>query len=109
MGTAGVITWSLEAKGKLFHSGLPHQGMNAMEMGMDALKEVQKRFYEDFPSTDKEKEYNFVCGSTMKPTNIEGSVNGLNQIPPWVKISGDVRLSPFYEMKEVNFLITICD
>jgi len=37
----------------------------------------------------------------MKPTRIESSTNGLNQIPPWVKISGDVRLSPFYEMKDL--------
>ncbi|EQC26966.1 acetylornithine deacetylase, partial [Saprolegnia diclina VS20] len=44
IGTAGVITWSLRATGKLFHSGLPHLGMNALEMAMDAVNELQKRF-----------------------------------------------------------------
>lgn len=70
MGTAGVITWTIEAKGKLFHSGLPHQGINGLELGMDALKYVQKRFYKDFPPHSMEKEYNFMCSSTMKPANV---------------------------------------
>ncbi|OQR88631.1 hypothetical protein ACHHYP_06715, partial [Achlya hypogyna] len=95
---AGVITWSLRATGKLFHSGLPHLGMNALEMAMDAVTEMQKRFYEDFPQHEKELPYNFATASTLKPTRIESSTNGINQIPPWCKVSGDVRLSPFYDM-----------
>ena len=74
MGTAGVLTWALEAHGKLFHSGLPYQGINAMELGMDALKQVQKRFYTDFPQHPKEIEYNFLCSSTLKPTNVRSSI-----------------------------------
>ncbi|OQR88504.1 acetylornithine deacetylase-like [Achlya hypogyna] len=95
---AGALTWTLKATGKLFHSGLPHLGMNALEMAMDAIKELQKRFYEDFPQHEKELPYNFACASTLKPTRIESSTNGINQIPPWCKVSGDVRLSPFYDM-----------
>lgn len=98
MGTAGVLTWNLEAHGKLFHSGIPFQGINAMELGMDALSYIQSRFYQDFPTHAQEAEYNFMCSSTMKPTMMEASVNGMNQIPPWFKIMGDVRLAPFYSM-----------
>ncbi|KAL4129192.1 hypothetical protein PRIC2_005203 [Phytophthora ramorum] len=101
IGTAGVITWTLKATGKLFHSGLPNLGINGIELGMDAMTKIQQRFYQDFGPVDKEKEYNYSCPSTMKPMHVESSVNGLNQIPPWVKITGEVRLSPFYEMKDM--------
>ncbi|ETO86043.1 hypothetical protein F444_00365 [Phytophthora nicotianae P1976] len=101
IGTAGVITWTLKATGKLFHSGLPNLGINGIELGMDALAKIQERFYKDFGPLPQEKEYNYSCPSTMKPTRIESSTNGLNQIPPWVKITGGVRLSPFYEMKDL--------
>jgi len=80
IGTAGVITWSLKATGKLFHSGLPNLGINGIELVMDAITKIQERFYQDFGPVDKEKEYNFSCPSTMKPARIESSVNGLNQM-----------------------------
>lgn len=49
IGTAGVIPWHLTVNGHLFHSGLPHKGINAIELGMEASGEIQKRFYSDFP------------------------------------------------------------
>ena len=39
-----------------------------MELNMDALKEIQTRFYNDFPAHEKEKLYKFATPSTMKPT-----------------------------------------
>jgi len=39
-----------------------------MEMNMEALKVIQKRFYTDFPPHEKEKVYKFATPSTMKPT-----------------------------------------
>lgn len=36
--------------GKLFHSGLPHKSINPIELVMDAVQEIQKRFYRDFPA-----------------------------------------------------------
>lgn len=39
-----------------------------MELNMEALKEIQKRFYADFPPHEKEKVYKFATPSTMKPT-----------------------------------------
>ena len=34
--------------GKLFHSGLPHKSINPIELAMDAVSEMQQRFYIDF-------------------------------------------------------------
>jgi len=87
--------------GRIFHSGLPHKGINALELGMEALKELQERFYKAFPAHAQESKYGFMCPSTMKPTQMECSKNSLNQIPPNCVISGDIRLTPFYDIKEV--------
>ena len=100
IGTAGVNTWTLRAEGRLFHSGLPHKGINAIELANEALKVVQARFYEDFPPHEQETLYNFSTPSTMKPTQTKCAEGGLNQIPPWCEISGDVRLTPFYQIDE---------
>lgn len=35
---------------------------------MDALNEIQSRFYKDFPAHPSEAKYNFGTSSTMKPT-----------------------------------------
>ena len=41
--------WQFRAEGHLFHSGLPHKGINSLELGMEAIAYLQKRFYQDFP------------------------------------------------------------
>ena len=102
IGTAGAMQWHLEVTGKLFHSGLPHKGINSLELGMEAVAALQKRFYETYPAHPKETEYNFATPSTMKPTQFECSRNSLNQIPPRCKISGDIRLTPFYDVPQVK-------
>jgi len=102
IGTAGSLTWFLKATGKLFHSGLPHKGINSLELANAAIAEVQKRFYRDFPGTEKEAAHNFATPSTMKPTQVKCAVGSLNQLPPWVEISGDIRLTPFYEVDAVR-------
>jgi acetylornithine deacetylase len=43
--------------GKLFHSGLPHKSINPLELLMDAVLEIQKRFYRDFPAHPLEAKY----------------------------------------------------
>ncbi|KAL0553035.1 hypothetical protein IC582_006920 [Cucumis melo] len=101
IGTGGSIPWKLVATGKLFHSGLAHQAINAMELAMEALKVIQLRFYEDFPPHTMEQAYGFASPSTMKPTQWIYPGGGLNQIPGECTISGDVRLTPFYAVKDV--------
>jgi len=100
-GTAGALQWHLKATGRLFHSGLPHRGINSLELGMEALSVVQRRFYEDFPAHPEEVPYNFATPSTMKPTQVECAKGSLNQLPPWTTISGDIRLTPFYDAGKV--------
>lgn len=101
VGTAGSIRWHLKVKGHQFHSGLPHNGINALELGMEAVAEIQKRFYKAFPPHPDEKVWNFSCPSTMKPTQMECAKGSLNILPPNCTISGDVRLTPFYDFKDV--------
>lgn len=100
VGTAGMVQWRLKVKGKLFHSGLPHKGINSIEMAMDAINYIQERFYADFPKHAREDEYAFMTSSTMKPTNITSSEGSLNQLPPLCTISGDIRLVPFYKIAD---------
>lgn len=101
IGTGGMIAWRLRATGKLFHSGLPHKAINPLELAMEALKEIQSRFYRDFPPHPKEEVYGFATPSTMKPTQWSYPGGGVNQIPAECTISGDVRLTPFYSTADV--------
>ena len=48
-GTASAVMWTLHVEGRLFHSGLPHKGINSLELAMEAIAYVQNRFYQDYP------------------------------------------------------------
>ncbi|WOL09543.1 acetylornithine deacetylase [Canna indica] len=100
IGTGGMIAWRLRATGKLFHSGLAHKAINPLELAMEALKEIQLRFYRDFPPHPKEEVYGFATPSTLKPTQWSYPGGGINQIPAECTISGDVRYIPFLYMME---------
>ncbi|XP_044465924.1 acetylornithine deacetylase-like, partial [Mangifera indica] len=91
IGTGGMIPWKLHVTGKLFHSGLPHKAINPLELAMEALKEIQTRFYRDFSPHPKEQDYGFATPSTMKPTQWHYPGGGINQIPFECTVSGDVR------------------
>ena len=105
MGTCGMLQWRLEVEGKLFHSGLPHKGINSIEMANDAVNYIQSSFYRDFPRTPKEDIYNFVTCSTMKPTQIKCTPGSLNQLPPITIVEGDIRLCPFYDVADVRVAV----
>eukprot|EP01041_Mallomonas_annulata_P000871 gene871-1695_t len=105
IGTAGVIQWQLTVTGKAFHSGLPHHGINAIEMAMDAVNHIQSKFYAEFPKHPREDEYNFKTCSTMKPTQIGTAAGSLNQIPNTCTVQGDIRVSPFYDVADVRVAI----
>eukprot|EP00873_Tetraselmis_striata_P037083 jgi/Tetstr1/457347/TSEL_043950.t1 len=101
LGTGGMLVWKLKAIGRLFHSGWPSQAINSLELAMEAVNELQARFYKEFPATDQDKVYKFECSSTMKPTRFESPPGSINIIPGECTISGDIRLSPFYDGKDV--------
>ena len=44
------------------------QAINPLELAMEALREIQSRFYKDFPPHPKEEVYGFATPSTIKPT-----------------------------------------
>ena len=64
IGTAGAIPWHLDVSGLLFHSGLPHKGINALEFAMEASGELQKRFYSEFPAHPMVCCFNVLKGSS---------------------------------------------
>uniref|UniRef100_A0A1S3CQ45 Peptidase M20 dimerisation domain-containing protein n=1 Tax=Cucumis melo TaxID=3656 RepID=A0A1S3CQ45_CUCME len=101
IGTGGSIPWTINTTGKLFHSGLPNNAINALELAMDALKPIQLKFYEDFPADPREGDYGFETPSTMKPTQWSYPGGSVNQIPGECTIAGDVRLTPFYKVNDV--------
>ena len=101
IGTGGVAAWTLRAKGKLFHSGLPHLAINAIELANTACAELQRRFYARTPPHEKEKVYGFANSSSMKPTQVTGHNGSVNQIAGEAVIHGDIRVTPFYDVKEV--------
>ena len=49
LGTASAAMWTLRAEGRLFHSGLPHKGINSLELAMEAIAYIQSKFYQDYP------------------------------------------------------------
>uniref|UniRef100_A0A7S3D2A4 Peptidase M20 dimerisation domain-containing protein n=1 Tax=Palpitomonas bilix TaxID=652834 RepID=A0A7S3D2A4_9EUKA len=100
IGSGGTVQWALNVKGKLFHSGFPHKGINAVELAMEISSALQRHFYEKFPPHEKEKEYGFECSSSFKPTQISTGEGSVNQIPSSVTVRGDIRLIPFYDIEE---------
>eukprot|EP00939_MAST-03C_sp_MAST-3C-sp1_P002169 g2169.t1 len=97
MATAGALQWTLKIEGRKAHSGLPHIGINPIELGFQALKYIQDRFYKDFAAKPEAKRYKFPIASSMKPTQIRCAPGAINQIPVWAEIKGDIRLTPFYD------------
>jgi acetylornithine deacetylase len=105
MGTAGMIQWQLIASGKLFHSGFPNKAINPLTFGTQAVALLQQEFYRAFPQTERDLEYKFLIGSSMKPTQISCPPGSINQIPLTCTISGDIRLLPFYDARDVQALV----
>ena len=101
MGTAGALPWHLTCHGKRFHSGLPQRSINPIEFGMEVLSELQRKFYAKYPRHPDSIPYKYQTSSTMKPTQVKCPPGGLNQIPPSVTISGDIRVTPFYDAMDV--------
>lgn len=63
-GSASAVMWTLRVEGRLFHSGLPHKGINSLELAMEATAYIQKKFYQDFPPVSvKTYIYCYICSS----------------------------------------------
>jgi len=102
VGSGGLLQWCLHVKGKMGHSGFPQKGINAIELGNDALVEIQKDFYNAFPVHPQEKVYGFESTSSFKATRASCPDSSINQIPGEYTLQGDVRLIPFYRITDAK-------
>jgi acetylornithine deacetylase/succinyl-diaminopimelate desuccinylase-like protein len=98
IGTAGICSWELSVTGVPGHSGMPQNCVNALELGMATALAMGEHFRRKFPPHAEEKRYAFLSSSSMKATIVHAPNNKVTKIPGDVKIEGDIRLTPFYEM-----------
>jgi acetylornithine deacetylase/succinyl-diaminopimelate desuccinylase-like protein len=101
VGTAGMAGWELEVNGVAGHSGMPQNCVNALELGMAITMVLTEWFRKAFGPHPDEQRWGFASPSSMKATVIHAPNAKINKIPGQVKIEGDIRLTPFYEMSTV--------
>lgn len=106
IGTCGALQWEVKCTGKMFHSGLPHKGINAIEFAMDTANFMQRKFYKDFPQHPMELKYDYATSSNFKVTQISSSPGALNQLAAHCTLQGDCRLVPFYNITDVQAKLT---
>jgi acetylornithine deacetylase len=98
IGTAGVGAWELTALGVPGHSGMPQNCVNALELAMATSLALGAHFRAAFPPHPDEARYSFLAPSSVKATMIEAPNNKVTKVPGEVKVKGDLRLTPFYDM-----------
>lgn len=101
VGTGGNNIWELKVKGVGGHSGMPQNCVNALELAMAVSLELSRFFDATFPPTEDERKWGFLSSSSMKATVIEASNLKETKIPSDVTVRGDIRVTPFYDLKEV--------
>lgn len=57
---------------------------------------------QDFPFSETDRKYLFNVGSSLKPTQMRCAPGGLNQIPGWAVLEGDIRVTPSYDIDVVQ-------
>lgn len=98
LGTGGIGAWELIAEGKPGHSGMPQNCINALELGMAAVFELESWFHKTYPPHPKEATWRYASSSSMKSTIIDVDNHKVTKIPGLAKIQGDIRMTPFYEI-----------
>jgi len=99
VGTAGIAMWELEATGVTGHSGMPQNCVNALELAMASSLALGAWFREAFPAHPDEAKWAFLSASSLKATVVNAPNVKVTKIPGGVKVEGDIRLTPFYDMK----------
>ena len=102
VGTGGAARWRLDVQGVSGHSGIAYQCVNAIDLAMAVVPWLQRRFAEVAPAHPAEETYGFLGPSTFKPTWIEAPNLGPATIPGRARVEGDIRLTPFYDLAEVQ-------
>lgn len=100
LATGGLAQWKLTATGVPGHSGLMHNCVNALELAMATSLALGEWFRATFPPHAEEKRYGFLSSSSLKATVISVANSKVTKVPGSAVVSGDIRLTPFYEMKD---------
>jgi acetylornithine deacetylase len=101
VGTGGVARWDLDVSGVAGHSGMPHNCVNALQLANAATRTLEEWFLRTYPAHAQEERYGFPGPSSLKPTVVQAANRSFTTIPGRVRVSGDIRLTPFYDMSEV--------
>jgi acetylornithine deacetylase len=100
VGTGGMAMWELHVDGVPGHSGMTHNCVNALELGMAASRALVEWFDKSYPPHADEARWGFVSPSTLKSTVIRAENDKITKIPGSVVLEGDIRLTPFYDIVE---------
>ncbi len=100
VGTGGTGMWELQVTGVAGHSGMTHNCVNALELGMYAASELVRWFERTYPPHPEEARYGFLSSSTLKSTVVQVHNEKITKIPGEAIFRGDIRLVPFYDMEE---------
>jgi acetylornithine deacetylase len=101
LGTGGNNIWELKVTGVGGHSGMPQNCVNALELAMAVSLELGTFFCAFYPPHEDEKKWGFLSSSSLKATVIEATNMKETKIPSDVTVRGDIRVTPFYDIKEV--------
>ncbi len=103
LGTGGNAIWELKVTGVGGHSGMPQNCVNALELAMAVSLELGGFLRAVCcPATEDEKTWGFLSSSSFKATVIEAPNRKETKIPADVTVRGDIRVTPFYDMKQVQ-------
>ncbi len=102
VGTGGVARWRLRVEGITGHSGMPHQCVNALELGMAVALDLGRWCAAQAPAHPEEQRYGFASPTSFKATVIDAPNRGLSTIPGCVVVEGDLRVTPFYSAADLT-------
>ncbi len=100
VGTGGVAMWELTVDGVTGHSGMTHNCVNALELAMATCLALAEWFKASYPPHPDETRWGFLTPSTLKSTVASCANIKVTTIPGRVVVKGDIRLTPFYELRE---------
>jgi acetylornithine deacetylase/succinyl-diaminopimelate desuccinylase-like protein len=100
VGTGGMAMWRLVVQGVGGHSGMTQNCVNALELAMAASRSLADWFERHFPAHEDEARWGFLSPSTLKATVVHVANDKITKIPGSAVIEGDIRLTPFYDMRE---------
>jgi acetylornithine deacetylase len=101
VGTGGSARWDLFVEGVAGHSGMPHHCVNALELAMAVVRDLGEWFARTCPPHPEEERYGYPTPSSLKPTVVDAPNRSFTTIPARVQVTGDFRITPFYEIRDV--------